>query len=287
MAEYKNNPRAVYDAEISLTSDEKANHMAIKRVARGIIRDLRDYDDEALKVSVLQGGISNQLFLLSSPVDKYVIRVYGFGTELFIDRDFENEVFAALSRASVGPTFWGLFRNGRIEGYIPSNSVEHSDMGSETLLPLIAAAVAQLHSTSIPTAPTMQGTNGSPTEACIWKKVTHFFDLTIGNLLYPFVFDNYSEYAADGKLPSLPYDIHSLRSSVRDLEQAVLSFSASSRGRLAALEIVLCHNDLLCGNILHLPATDARKECVKLIDYEYAGYNYRAFDLANHFCGMP
>ena len=94
------------------------------------------------------------------------------------------------------------------------------------------------------------------------------------------------EYAASGKLPTLPFDICNLRNTVHDLQQTVLMSPTLPRGKSAALEIVLCHNDLLCGNILHIPATDTNAAAVKLIDYEYAGYNYRAFDLANHFCGM-
>ena len=41
------------------------------------------------------------------------------------------------------------------------------------------------------------------------------------------------------------------------------------------------HNDLLGGNIL---INDNIPE-VTIIDYEYAGYNYRAFDFSDHFCG--
>jgi ethanolamine kinase len=44
-------------------------------------------------------------------------------------------------------------------------------------------------------------------------------------------------------------------------------------------DIVFCHNDLLCANIIY------RKEVgdVIFIDYEYASYSFRAFDIANHF----
>ena len=52
-------------------------------------------------------------------------------------------------------------------------------------------------------------------------------------------------------------------------------------------EIVLCHNDLLCGNILLCPSeVPGSAEKAVLIDYEYSMYNYRAFDIANHFCGI-
>lgn len=43
--------------------------------------------------------------------------------------------------------------------------------------------------------------------------------------------------------------------------------------------VVFCHNDLLLTNILH----DQEKNKVTFIDFEYAGYNYQAFDIANHF----
>lgn len=44
--------------------------------------------------------------------------------------------------------------------------------------------------------------------------------------------------------------------------------------------IVFCHNDLLLGNILY----DRSKKTVNFIDFEYAGPNYQAYDIANHFC---
>lgn len=59
--------------------------------------------------------------------------------------------------------------------------------------------------------------------------------------------------------------------------------SGRMQGRLFGLETCLCHNDLLSGNILR---SESHKDVMHLIDYEYAAYNHRAFDLANHFSGM-
>ncbi|XP_048467767.1 ethanolamine kinase 1-like [Rhincodon typus] len=42
---------------------------------------------------------------------------------------------------------------------------------------------------------------------------------------------------------------------------------------------VLCHNDLLCKNIIY----NEKEGWVKFIDYEYSSYNYQAFDIGNHF----
>jgi ethanolamine kinase len=43
--------------------------------------------------------------------------------------------------------------------------------------------------------------------------------------------------------------------------------------------IVFSHNDLLSGNIIINEETDE----IRFIDFEYAGPNYQAFDIANHF----
>ena len=43
--------------------------------------------------------------------------------------------------------------------------------------------------------------------------------------------------------------------------------------------MVFCHNDVLLDNIIVTPDGDS----VRLIDFEYGGFNYQAFDIGNHF----
>ena len=43
-----------------------------------------------------------------------------------------------------------------------------------------------------------------------------------------------------------------------------------------------CHNDLLAPNVL-LSTSEASPGALHLIDFEYGCYNYRGFDLGNHF----
>lgn len=43
--------------------------------------------------------------------------------------------------------------------------------------------------------------------------------------------------------------------------------------------VVFAHNDLLLGNIL----IDEQTNTVRFIDYEYAAYNFQAYDIGNHF----
>ncbi|CAM8966326.1 unnamed protein product [Rhodiola kirilowii] len=43
--------------------------------------------------------------------------------------------------------------------------------------------------------------------------------------------------------------------------------------------VVFAHNDLLCGNIM----VNEAEEKLYFIDFEYGSYNYRGFDIGNHF----
>lgn len=44
--------------------------------------------------------------------------------------------------------------------------------------------------------------------------------------------------------------------------------------------VVFCHNDLLAGNIMY----DEVNDYICFIDYEYGSYNFRGYDIGNHFC---
>lgn len=65
--------------------------------------------------------------------------------------------------------------------------------------------------------------------------------------------------------------INNLQRKLERLEAAVQKLNCP---------IVFCHNDLLSGNIIICP----EQGDVAFIDYEYGAFNYRSFDVANHFC---
>jgi thiamine kinase-like enzyme len=91
-------------------------------------------------------------------------------------------------------------------------------------------------------------------------------------------------------LASIQQEYIWLRTAIQKKEASVedIAFYIDSdirQGMKCAFETVLCHNDLLSGNILLSQSTDTRNAEVTIIDYEYTAYNYRAFDIANHFIG--
>ena len=77
---------------------------------------------EDLTMVPLSGGLTNLLYVIKdskAPANSpaLVVRVFGEGTDSFMDRNKENVIFSSLSKLGAGgPTFYGLFENGRVEG---------------------------------------------------------------------------------------------------------------------------------------------------------------------------
>lgn len=62
------------------------------------------------------------------------------------------------------------------------------------------------------------------------------------------------------------------------LERELRRVESAAKGMNSS--VVFCHNDLLSANLIFNPTTND----VAFIDYEYGSFNYKSFDIANHFC---
>ena len=257
-------------------------------------------DHKALTVTPVAGGRTNTLYLVegfrdasssasssSSLPDDVLVRV--FGAEGMIDRDTENAAYAALSAAGLAPPYYGRFANGRLEGWMRGmrallrHELPHAAPG-------IATQLARLH-TQFQLPPATLATTTSTTA----------MSTTIGQ---PNVFvdlDQWMEQALQSKPSGNPETVSDV--SVQQQQQleslqlnekvrpeldwlkeqvtAVLSETASPAS------ICFCHNDVLASNILIADEQNGTEpnsnDNIQLIDFEYGGINYRAFDIANHF----
>lgn len=246
---------------------------------------------DAQKIS---GGITNALYIVhlhfAHQKKTMVLRLFGFGTEQFIDRKVENIVFSSLSKSGHGPTFYGLFETGRVEGFLPNvQSLEPFEMSLPAVYRPVASNLVRLHATSIPEVDMLQ-------HAWLWNKLELFFDLA-AKLSFSSP-EKQAQYNALN-IPRMRQELRWYRRYIESLHEAITSTEASASsqwsghhfGQRLAMQRVLCHNDLLCGNIMRTSDVDvtqadaAAAVDITLIDYEYAGYNHRAYDLANHFCG--
>jgi ethanolamine kinase len=144
---------------------------------------------------------------------------------------------------------YGTFLNGIVYTYIPGRTLCIGDLIDLNTFNKTAISIAKHHKLNPPSI----------------KKV-------------PILFITLRKWISNVPLEYLdpkkkPYDIKKLKEELIFMEENLKNKS----------DVVLCHNDLLLKNFIK-SETD-----VEVIDYEYSGYNYRAFDLVNHFnewCGF-
>jgi hypothetical protein len=168
---YLNNPSAICELRALDQSDERFHH-SLKQIARHMVPAWAEMLDESIEIAPLTGGISNMLFVLMSGSERLIIRLFGNGTELFINRNTENNVFCRLSTLNMAPTFHGLFCGGRIEGYFDARPLDPDEMSHCDIFPKVAKLVACIHAVSMEII---------DTSVCLWTKIDGFFDLAKGS----------------------------------------------------------------------------------------------------------
>lgn len=83
---------------------------------------------------------------------------------------------------------------------------------------------------------------------------------------------------------TIPLNYRADQYSLPGIAELRLEFEALySRLKRLGSPIVFAHNDLLLGNVIYT----REQERVTFIDYEYADYNYAAYDIGNHFTEFP
>lgn len=223
----------------------------------------------------ISGGLSNLLYHVSLPEslinkDKYqeepkevLIRIYG---QTHGDKEkalealiTESVIFTLLSERGLGPKLHGIFPGGRIEQYINARPLLNKELADEKLSVQIAQKMASIHSMEVPL-------HKDP--GWLWETISRWLK-TCDTVLKG---DDVPEFAR------ALFDKINLHSEAVWLKE---------RLEMENSPVVFCHNDMQEGNILI--SQDNEKEnnnCesrIVVIDFEYCSYNYRAFDIANHF----
>ncbi|XP_063128534.1 ethanolamine kinase 2 isoform X1 [Rattus norvegicus] len=216
-----------------------------------LIRELRPHwKPEQVRTKRFKDGITNKLlacYVEEDMRDCVLVRVYGEWTELLVDRENEIRNFQLLRAHGCAPKLYCTFQNGLCYEYMQGVALGPEHIREPQLFRLIALEMAKIHTIHA---------NGSLPKPTLWHKMHRYFTLV-----------------KDEISPSLSADVP----KVEVLEQEL----AWLKEHLSQLDspVVFCHNDLLCKNIIY----DSDKGHVRFIDYEYAGYNYQAFDIGNHF----
>uniref|UniRef100_A0A673TK37 Ethanolamine kinase n=1 Tax=Suricata suricatta TaxID=37032 RepID=A0A673TK37_SURSU len=253
-----------------------------KEFLPGAWRGLRE---DQFHISVIRGGLSNMLFQCSLPDTvasvgdeprKVLLRLYGAilkmrpcnkegseqaqkenefqGAEAMV---LESVMFAILAERSLGPKLYGIFPQGRLEQFIPSRRLDTEELSLPDISAEIAEKMATFHGMKMPF-------NKEP------KWLFGTMEKYLNQVLRV-------KFAGEPRVKQLHrllrYNLPSELESLRSLLEATPS------------PVVFCHNDCQEGNILMLEGREnSDRQKLMLIDFEYSSYNYRGFDIGNHFC---
>ncbi|KAG8563691.1 hypothetical protein GDO81_016174 [Engystomops pustulosus] len=169
----------------------------------------------------------------------------------------ESVMFAILAERSLGPKLYGIFPQGRLEQFIPSRKLETEELGLPDISAEIAQKMARFHDMSMP-----------------FNKEPKWLFGTMEKYLKQVLKIKFTRESHTRKLNKLlSYNLPKEMTNLRALLEATQS------------PVVFCHNDCQEGNILLLDGREnSEKQKLMLIDFEYSSYNYRGFDIGNHFC---
>ncbi|RKP38826.1 kinase-like domain-containing protein, partial [Dimargaris cristalligena] len=189
-----------------------------------------------------------------------LLRIYGIGVDQLFEREKELYWLARLSELGIGPRMLAVFENGRVEEYLESTTLTRTDIRDPATSRHIAKRMCELHSIV---------NTFKPRPGCV-PEVWVCIDKWYGTVSRKWAALE-SRLVKHGK-PVDQLHIHKLGEDLDYLKARITAINSP---------IVFGHNDLQYGNILRL--SDGSDELV-VIDFEYAGYNYRGYDIANHFC---
>ncbi|KAH0621019.1 hypothetical protein JD844_022009 [Phrynosoma platyrhinos] len=180
--------------------------------------------------------------------------IHGIGAEAVV---LESVMFAILAERALGPKLYGIFPQGRLEEFIPSRKLDTEELSLPDISAEIAEKMARFHGMKMP-----------------FNKEPKWLFGTMEKYLNQVMRIKFTRESRVRKLNKiLSYNLTQELKTLRSLLEATVS------------PVVFCHNDCQEGNILLLEGReDSEKQKLMLIDFEYSSYNYRGFDIGNHFC---
>lgn len=224
---------------------------------------------EAIEAKQLLEGLSNQLFKVSLripasssiPFSTVLLRIYGEHMASFYDRNYELQVFQMLSRMGIGPK---LIANGptwRLEEFHESRVLTTQMLPNPSVFCQVASQLGRLH--KIHRRP----------------EFPEHFDRT------PITLDRVEKWTREAQEAVPRLSIEDSVRAAKMMEQmepeaaglAALVHEQSAAGDRLGWNIVFCHNDVQENNILVTPYG------IRLIDFEYANFNFQMADVGNFF----
>ncbi|KAL6558358.1 hypothetical protein OROMI_018708 [Orobanche minor] len=235
-----------------------------RKLCKDLFRQWSTLDESDFSLETVSGGITNMLLKVSVRENNgnnvsMTVRLYGPNTQYVINRERELQAIPYLSVAGFGAKLLGVFGNGMVQSFINARTLTPSesclfrcviDMRHPKLVAEIAKQLQKFHEVEIP----------GPREPQLWNDIFKFFDRA-------------SKLKFENSEKQKKYEMVSfgeINKEISDLKVMTDRFNAP---------IVYSHNDLLSGNLM----INDDEDKLYFIDFEYGSYNYRGFDIGNHF----
>ncbi|XP_061677764.1 choline kinase alpha isoform X3 [Syngnathoides biaculeatus] len=198
------------------------------------------------QITIIRGGLSNKLFLCSLPDS-----VDSVGDE---PRSVLLRLYGAILQMSCNK---GESQQSNKENHFQSRKLETFELSDPSISSEVAQKMAKFHGMRMPFNKEPKWLFGT-----LDKYLCQVMRLNFTRESHLRHFNSLLSY-------NLPEEMDWLKSLLDSTHSPV----------------VFCHNDCQEGNILLLKGRhQSEKQKLMLIDFEYSSYNYRGFDIGNHFC---
>lgn len=216
---------------------------SIQKQLDAAVRAVPGWSTETVKVEPLVGGLLNSNWLATFEGKKYFMKVYGIGSENFIDRTQSVEATRQAHALGIGPEL--LFYDGETGLEVSEFLTEHTastsaDFARRDFLDAVIDLYAKQHGSKM------------------FSSTKDIFSMT----------DEHITQGAEVGA-GVPADFPWL---LKQYNKAKAAFFASG------LDLVPCHGDPMPGNFMVRMNGD-QLEDMKLIDFEFASNNERAYEL--------
>ncbi|KAL5120281.1 hypothetical protein ACEQ8H_001839 [Pleosporales sp. CAS-2024a] len=230
--------------------------------------------------------------------DAILLRAYGKGTDVLIDRENETRAHSLLARHNLAPALYARFENGLLYKYIAGTVCAPADLRRPEVWRGVAQRLGEWHAT-LPIS-SISGTCPEPSQLPPHNKRASLADmaqLTPGKPI-PNVWTTMQKWIL--ALPASTTAQSTRREQLMTELESLTKLLGDTPGVGGANPFVFAHCDLLSGNVIIEPssssaspsrrsstssASDEQETAatVSFIDYEYSTPAPASFDIANHF----
>lgn len=252
---------------------EVSNAETVRSICHANVPGWSYFDKDRILIDQLCEGLSNQNFkvhldLSEDELMKYVpcvlFRIYGSGAEKLYDPKQEVNIVSMLAKYGIGPSIYAKCEEWRIEGWHFSVPLLNRNMKNPSIWSQMAAHMGRLH--KLAARPDFPDSIRSLPPASIerlttWGKTSLE---TYNGLQDPELKERMSAQVLDEMLAEREW-----------LESFLVEDDPQIEG--SGLSLVFSHWDTQENNVLQTLYG------LRFIDFEYAGMDYQAWDIASYF----